>query len=166
MTKRSMSLQVFQKEDWLNKMKRKSESIKTKKVAITSLNMFELFCKYEGLKESEMIENYQNFSKEDDIDSICHSLDSFVQFLSEDHEEIELKQGKGLRSFKKKTSKTIRTYFSFVKSYLRFCYRIKISNEDIKDIVTFPKIRKEQRRAISIGTLKQIFNKSSLRMNL
>ena len=156
-----MSSQIFQKEDWLNRMYRKSESTKTRKVAITSLNMFELFCKNEGFKESEMIENYQNYFKESDIDSICNSLDKFVQFLNEDHKEIELNEGRGLRYFRKKTSKTIRTYFSFVKSYLRICYGIRISSEDIKDYVTFPKIRKEQRRAISIGTLKRIFNESS-----
>jgi len=85
-----VSLQVFKKEDWLDRVYRKSESVRTKRSAETSLNMFEHFCKNEGLKESEIIESLQALIKEGDIRSVCLTLDKFIQFLNEDHLEIPL----------------------------------------------------------------------------
>lgn len=160
MAKTRMSFQVFAKEDWLSRMERKSDSKRTRRVAQVSLSMFELFCKEQGRTEDEMIVEFQKLFKEGDIRSICLSLDRFVQFLNEDHEEIILNP-EHPTSFKRKNPKTIKTYFSFVKSYLRICHGVKISTEDIKDYVTFPKQRKEPRKAISIKTLKKVFSNAS-----
>ena len=167
-----MSLQFeeeFSKKDWLEKMFRKSESFRTKNTAKTSLRMFDLFCQNEGLTESQMIERYQEMLKVDDmkkdpnIRGVCLSFDKFIQFLGQDHDEIILHPDVAPMPFKKKSPKSIKTYFSFVKSYLRICHAIKISTDDIKDYVTFPKLRKEPRRAISLETLKLILNNASPR---
>jgi len=157
----SLQVQTFSKNDWLKKMFRKSESHRTVKTAKVSLNMFGYFCKNEGLTELQMIEIYQTYTKNGDIRSLCLSLDKFIQFLAQDRDEIELNSGLIPMPFKKKNPKTIKTYFSFVKSYLRICHGVRISNEDIKDYVTLPKLRKEPRKAIPIKTLKLIFNAAS-----
>jgi len=147
-----MSLQTFSKEDWLNRFSR--NSLRTERVAKTSLTMFELFCQNQGVTEEDMISGYQTLLKEGDIRSVCLSLDRFIQFLNEDRPEIILNQACTPLSFKKKSPKTIKNYFSFVKSYLRICHAVKVSTDDIKDYVQFPKLRKEPRKAIPLETLK------------
>ncbi len=154
----SLQKQEFSKNDWFDKMFRKSESYRTEKTARVSLRMFERFCKYEGLTEPQMIEIYQAYVKNNDVRSICLSLDKFIQFLGQDHNEITLNPDLIPLPYKKKSPKTIKTYFSFVKSYLRICHAVRVSTEDIKDYVTLPKLRKEPRKAISIKTLKLICN--------
>ncbi len=154
-------LQVFSKEDWLDRMYRKSDSNRTRKVAASSVHMFELFCNYQGISEEKLIQQYQALAKEGDVRSLCLSLDKFIQFLNEDHEEIILNEKCVPFTFKKKNAKTIRTYFSFVKSYLRLCHAIKISVDDVKDYIQFPKLRKEPRKAIPIKVIKLIFAKAN-----
>ena len=153
-----MSLQVFTKEDWLNRLYRKSNSARTESVAQTSLNVFKLFCKNEGVIEEEMISRYQTLAKDGDIRNICLSLDRFIHFLDQDHPEITFNENFIPIPFKKKNPKTIKVYFSFVKSYLRICHGVRISSDDIKDFVQFPRQRKEPRRAISLETLKLLLN--------
>lgn len=157
-----MTLQVetFSKYDWFEQVFRKSESLRTANVAKASLRMFELFCKSEGLTESQIIQRYQALAKEGDIRSICLSLDKFVQFLNQDRDDILL-NSIGNRTFKKKSFKTIENYFGFIKSYLRKCHGVKLSNEDIKDYVTFPRRRKEPRQAISLKAIKSILTYAS-----
>jgi len=149
-------------EYWLNKMYRKSESEGTQLIAKTSLSTFEYFCQKEtglnGKSMPEMIEKYQEWYDQDrpDIQSICMSLDKFIEFMGKDHDEIRVNVN---RTFKAKHPKTLKVYFGFIKSYLRICHGIKLTTEDIRDYVTFPKPRKEPRRAISLDTLKLIFGK-------
>jgi len=156
-----MSLQLFQKEDWIKRLYRKSESVRTERVAKASLKMFDYFCKHEGTTEEKMIQQYQELTKEDNVESVCLLLDRFIEFLNEDHDDILIKsianpKDKPL-TLKKKNPNTIKIYFGFVKSYLRVCHRIKIPNEDVKDFMRFPKAIKEPRRAISLETIKNIF---------
>jgi len=156
-----MSLQVISDYDWLERQFRKSESSRTRQVAKASLNMFGLFCKNQGTTTQQMIEEYQKLFEKSDIRNICLSLDNFVDFLNQDHDDIVVGSGKHLNHFKRKNPKTITTYFGFVKSYLRICHGVKISTDDIKDYVIFPKQRKEPRKAIPIETIKLIFNHAS-----
>ncbi|WP_179370830.1 tyrosine-type recombinase/integrase [Nitrosopumilus ureiphilus] len=146
-----MSLELFTDEDYFSRMFRKSESKRTEHSARVSLKIFDIFCKHQGTTINEMIEMYQKLSKESDIRSICLSLDKFVNFLDQDHEGIS----------KRKSPKTIKTYFGFVKSYLRICHGVKVSIDDVKDYIQFPKPRKVPRKAIPIKVLKLICNNAS-----
>ncbi len=153
-------------EDWMKKYYRKSNSDGTVHIARTSLNIFDQFCQFEiglnGKSKDTMIENYQKLYNQTkpDIRSICMSLDKFVGFMGEDQDEIVI-NGRCNTTFKAKTPKTIKVYFGFIKSYLRVCQGIRLTTEDIKDYVQFPKHRKEPRRPISIDTLKLLFGKCS-----
>jgi len=155
-----MTQEIYEKADWLQGVYDKSESARSRRVADVSVNMFGYFCKNEGLTEGKMVKKYQTWKKEDDIRSIGISLQKFVSFLNHD-QDIILNEEIAPRPFKKLTSKTIRTYFGFVKAYLRKCHDVRLSIEDIKDFITFPTPRKESRKAISLETLKLLFDNAS-----
>jgi len=157
-------VQVFSKQDWLERVYRKSESQSSRDAAETALNVFGSFCIYLNKTEQELINEYQVLEKAGEIRRLCLSLDRLVQFMNTDHPEIkhsdplmpERKVG-----FKRKSPKTIKSYFAFIKAYLRICYGVRIANEDIKDFVQFPKPRKEPRRPITLEILKRILNDAS-----
>jgi len=166
MNKLGMTNSSFSDEDWINKMYAKSRSERTRTVAKTSLKTFDLFCNHQGFSRDVAINQYiQWFNPEyeegkipkPDIRSICLSLDKFVRFLEED---VELDDG---RISKKKSFKTLNLYFGFVKSYLRICHGIKLSGDDIRDYVTFPKQRKVQRIPLTLKQLKSIMNNANPR---
>ena len=160
---------------WLDKMERKSESTRTRVVAKTSLKCFDIFCESQGIERHpdssvvygfipKMVEQYltwynpkpdPNFLARPDIRSICNSLDSFVGFMREDHDDIHQSENV---TFKRKSSKTTEMYFGFIKTYLRQVHDVKISTEDVSDYVTFPRKAKEPRRAVTLKQLKQILN--------
>lgn len=151
---------VLTEKEWLDQFLIKSDSKRTRGLAITSLNMLRLYFKHEGINEEELIKKYQALAKNGDIGSVCTSLMGFIQFLNKDIDEIELNSKSAPVKFKKKHPTTIQNYFNFIKSYLRLCYRIRISNLDVKDYMKFPKVRKEARRAMPIKVIKLIFGKA------
>jgi len=169
----SMNREQYSEKEWLVDLFTPSESSRTVIVAKTSLKIFDIFCKHQGVSREQIIKKYQKWFKPDKIDgerpdpdvrSICISLSKFTQFMNEDHEDVvtsvNTKPGKE-STFKKKSPKTIKLYFGFVKSYLRKCHEIKVSIEDIKDYVIFPKKRKITRQPISLEQLKQIMNEAN-----
>lgn len=166
MDKLGMTNSSFSDEDWINKMYAKSRSERTRTVAKTSLKTFDLFCNHQGLSRDEVIKQYSRWFNPEyeegkiakpDIRSICLSLDKFVRFMEED---VKLENEK---ISKKKSFKTLNLYFGFVKSYLRICHGIKLSGDDIRDYVTFPKQRKVQRIPITLKQLKAIMNNANSR---
>lgn len=153
-----MKSETVTDSDWLERMFRKSESDRTQTVAFTSLKLFDYFCQSQRVSKEEMIKKYQDWFEQTkpDIRSICMSLDKFVQFMNKD-------QNKSLMgaASKKKSPKSIRLYFGFIKSYLRIAHGVRLSVEDIQDYIQFPKPRKEQRRPLSLKQLREIMNNAS-----
>lgn len=99
-----MSLQVYTEKDWIKRMYRKSESIRTESVAKTSLRMFELFCLYDGLNKDELIKEYVRLFNQTkpDVRSICLSLDKFVMFLDQEHKPLPGYKAHNPNTFKRK----------------------------------------------------------------
>jgi len=94
--------------------------------------------------------------------------------MTEDHDDIEhldplqeVKRRKDptlpekMLKFKKKNPKTTKNIFGFIKSYLRQCHDIRISNEDVNDFITFPKGIKISKQPVTIEVLKIILNNSN-----
>jgi len=167
-------IQVYTKDDWLNRMYRKSESEGTMLQGKTSLNCFLDFCTYQNKTEKQVINELQMLAKTKNARNLGLALDRFVQFMNEAHPEItridplqEVRRTKDPTlperkiGFKRKGAKTIKSYFGFVKSYLRLCHDVRISSEDVKDYIAFPKIRKEPRKPITIDILKLICNNAN-----
>jgi|SaaInlV_100m_DNA_2_1039680.scaffolds.fasta_scaffold14638_3 integrase len=152
--------------EWLDDLYNTSNSDRTVTVARTSLKTFDLFCQSQDMSRDEMVTRYQKWFKpeknsenEQDIQSICISLSKCCKFMNEDHEEIQTSNDNargGVKTFKKKSPKTIKLYFGFMKSYLRKCHGIRLTIDDIRDYVSFPKQRKDQRQPITLDQLKQI----------
>jgi len=149
----------YSDQQWLDRVYQKSNAWSTQHQSGIALRIFDYFCKYE-LKKSrdEVIKQYQQWFEQQDIESICMSLDGFVNFMTKDHPEIKVLTGS---TFKKKSPKTIKNYFGFIKSYLRFCFRVKLSVDDVKDSIQFPTQLKESREPISLDTLKKLFDRAS-----
>ena len=152
-------------------------------VAEVALKTFDLFCKEQGMKRADkdviygyiprMVEQFKAWYNpkldpqkyvRPDINSICKVLDRFVGFMDEGHEDIiisENKQTGNTTHFKKKSPKTTQLYFSWVKMYLRTVHDIRISSEDVKELVAFPNQVKYQREALTLKQLKAIMENSS-----
>ena len=84
----------FSEEDWLNKLERKFNSSRTRITAKVSLNTFDLFCKNQWTSRDELIQQcliwFNPKPNPDqivrpDIESICPSLDGFVDFMIKEH---------------------------------------------------------------------------------
>jgi len=150
----------YSKDEWLEDIATNSK--RTKKSADCAIRMFELYLKHEKINQENLMKQWQIWSKKNDVRSICLSLNRFVHFLDKDQNDIMLNEKGVPFQFKKKNARTIRTYFSFLKTYLRICYAIKITNDDVKDYMkqAFPTIKKERRKAITIKILKLIFSKA------
>ena len=176
-----MNAEQITDEEWLDSTFTKSNSSRTRQVAYTSLTMFDLYCESQGMTQDPdekfgyipaMVQKYQNWYRppkdehgdkpEPDIRSICLSLGKFVQFMNKD-QDILFNRGVTKASFKRKSPKTIKLYFGFIKSYLRQSHGIKLTTEDINDFVQFPKNPKDPREPLSIEQLQQIMNNASSR---
>jgi integrase len=171
-------IENIQDQKWLDKVYRKSQSERSRFVAKTSLKCFDIFCQSQGVERHsdpdvtygyipKMVEQYltlynpkpnPNVLVRPDIRSICNSLDSFVGFMGENHDEIQLSEN---ATFKKKSSKTTELYFGFVKTYLRQVHDVRVSTEDVGDYVTLPRKPKEPRKPVSLKQLKAILNTAS-----
>ena len=104
-----------------------------------ALSKFEKFCqqKYD-LTTDQMIVKLQTF----DENRLYLFLDNFVAFLDENLHP-----------------KTIRTYFGFVRKYLRL-QGVKTYLDDIKVLIQFPTIPVEERRPITRETIKKLLDNS------
>lgn len=157
--------QMLSDQQWLNRKFTKSNSIRSKHIAGTSLSMFKYFCQYDTGIESRdeakttiITKYYEWFNQtKPEIQRICTHLGLFIDFLNEDHDEIVINRG-GFPS-KAKSAKTIKIYFGFIKDYLRKCYGIRLTSDDIHDFVDFPKTIKEPRQPIDLKTMKLLFGK-------
>ena len=102
---------------------------------------------------SQILEKYQQWFEAGDIQSICTSLQNFVRFCSQDHPEIiHVKK----QSWKAKKSRSIKGYFGYVKSFLRNCHGVRITSEDVKDFIKFPKDGKQLPEPLELEHIKLI----------
>jgi len=69
-------IQVFSKQDWLDRVYRKSESESSRDAAETALNVFGSFCIYLNKTEDEIINQYQVLAKAGEIRKICSKTNS------------------------------------------------------------------------------------------
>jgi integrase len=155
-------------EEFFERVFSKSESVRSVNTTKTALQSFDHYCQHElglnGQSMNQMISQYQEWLKPEKVDGerpepdtqkVCISLEKFIRFCQKNHDEIVINTN---ATFKAKSPVTIKTYFGMVKTYLRIVHGVKITTEDIKDYVIFPKVRKEARKPISLDTLKTIWN--------
>jgi integrase len=173
----NLAVESFSDQDWLNDYTKE----RTRGVASTSLKVFDMFCQKQiglnGESKDVMINQYKLWFKplkvkdddgdyyypDSDVRSICLSLKKFIVFMGQSHEDIVVYNNSMTgadMTFKKKSPRSIKLYFGFVKTYLRICHGIKLTNEDIKDYVKLEKPPKEARQPIPLDVLKTMFDRA------
>ena len=103
----------------------------------------------------EIVQQYRAWYEDGDVQSICTSIQKWIRFCSQEHADIRL--GVNL-TWKAKKPQTIRDYFSTIKDYLRKCEGVRLTSEDVKDYITFPKHMKQQREPIQLEIIKKIMS--------
>lgn len=158
MKQEQVKSEQFSDEEWLERFFANSNSENTVACARTSIKVFEHFCVSQNSTKDEMIKKYQDWINQTkpDVRSICVNLSKFVSFMGKDHKEIRISEN---ATFKGKSSKTVKIYLGFLKSYLRICHDIRLTIDDMKDYIQVPKHRKEPRKPISLRELKLLFGK-------
>ena len=118
------------------------------------------YAKVYSTARAEIVSQYDTWFNQDkqDMQSICTSLEKFVTFCTEDHEDVRATR---YTSFKAKKGSTIRGYFSDIKHYLRKCHGIRLSTDDVNDFISFPRDFKQAREAIEMETLKALLSYAS-----
>ena len=149
--------------EYLDRVYDKSGSERSRTTARIAIKHFETYCKHENLSVNQVIEQFRTWIKENHFDNVCFFLDKWVSFMSKDHNDIEIISffGQEFSTLKKHSPRTIRSYFVFIKSWLRMCHKIRLIQEDIADYIQFPQIIKERRIALEFETIKMILENSS-----
>ena len=120
----SKNINLFSREEFFDKIYRRSGSFESRKVAVTAIRKLDTFCQETFQKNLDDIisEINQNISENPNDMSAMVFLDKFSGFLQSE----------------RRAYSTINGYVSFAKKYLRQCGGIRISSEDIQDYVTIP----------------------------
>ena len=149
--------------DYLERVYEKSGSERSKTQARIAIKHFETYCNHENLTVPQVIEQFRTWVKENQLENVCRFIDKWIRFMGKDHDDIEIVSffGKKLTTLKKHSPRTIRSYFVFIKSWLRMCHKIRLIQEDIADYIQFPQIIKEQKRALETETIKLLLENSS-----
>ena len=128
------------KEEFIEKFYNKSKSSGSKSVLIAVLNLFDSFCSEVYGKDSTiLLEELRGEMG----DALYHFLQDFINYMGE----------------KKLKPKTIASYFSTLRTYLR-SQGIKISSDDVKDLISLPNIIQELRVPLTKDHLKLLLDYS------
>jgi len=149
--------------EYLDRVYEKSHSERSRNSAKVSIKHFETYCEQEELTVFQVIEQFRTWIKENQIENVYFFLDRWIRFLAKPHDNIHLKYnfGRDIVTLKAHSPRSIRTYFAFVKSWLRMCHKIRLLHEDVLDYIQFPKIIKDPRKALDLETIKKILENSS-----
>ena len=118
------NINLFSREDYFDKVFRRSGSYHSLNIARSSIAGLDAFClaQYEK-KTDDVLSDIREIMMNNPNDVTCMIfLDKFSSFLQKE----------------KKSVSTIKAYVNFAKKYLRQCGGIRISSEDMQDYVTIP----------------------------
>ena len=111
-----------------------------------ALRYWTMFLESKGTNETNQIIDLKQIQRDPEF---YLALNEFVQYLK----------------FKNLHPRTVRSYFSCIKGYLR-SRGFRIYNEDVKQFIKLPKILKEQKEAISKDTIQLLLDNASPKMKL
>ena len=149
--------------EWLDRVYEKSGSERSRTNARIAIKWFTTYCKHENLSIPQVIEQFRTWIKDNQLENVCYFLDKWIRFMSKDHNDVKIISffGKDVTTLKKHSPRTIRSYFVFIKAWLRMCHKIRLIQEDIADYIQFPQLVKEQRKALKLETIKKLLENSS-----
>lgn len=129
---------TLSREEWLARIFRKSKAERSFRSARAALKAFDNFCLGKFGKDAQSI---ITDLKGNPGDQLYIFLNNFAGFMDD------------------KSPKTIRTYFGWIRSYLR-SQGIKTDLDDLKDFVSFPTQIVERRKALTKETIRKLLDNS------
>lgn len=131
------------KESYFEKIQVKSDSfVNSSNIAI---NSFESFLKEKHkISLDDLINEILLLDEEKRIDAICDISQIWINTLHKN----------------KRSPKTIRDYFSFLKLYLHY-RKIRLTVEDIKDSIDFPSQINEEKYPLTVGAITDLLTAAS-----
>lgn len=128
------------REEFVEKFYNKSKSSGSKNVLLSALKLFDSFCsKVYGNDSERLLDELRG----DTSDALYHFLQDFINYMGE----------KNLKP------RSIASYFSTLRTYLR-SKGIKISSDDVKDLISLPTIIQELRVPLTKDHLKLLLDYS------
>ena len=137
---------------------------KLKQHALTSMEIFHMDKEYWSQVKAryaevyrtaheQIIQQYQSWFESGDVQSICTSIQSWIRFCKQDHPEIMHQRH---MTWKAKKSISIKSYWATIKDYLRICHGVRITSDDVKDYLKFPKDTKQHPEPLELEHIKLI----------
>jgi len=129
----------------------------------TALNQFDEFCKNSFEKNGDVvITDLRNHIKEiQDGSGVYRLLQSFVNWLNEDHPELSIKSRNHSRPMTKRHPSTIKHYVSCIKQYVEEFGNIDIIDRKYQKRVKIPKKPKEELEPFTRNEIRDLIDHSS-----
>lgn len=117
------------KEEFLQRIYKKGKSYEAKEQARSAINNLNYYCIEKFQKTEEQILKDLN---RQDVEKVVYILKGFVLWCGEAHPDIKLDRK---RTMKKKRASSIRPYLTQIRKYMKFCFGIRINDDDFRDYV-------------------------------
>ena len=117
------------KEEFLERIYKKGKSYEAKEQARSAINNLNYYC-LEVFKKSE-VEILKDLNRQN-VEKVVQILKGFVVWCGKDHPDIHLDKK---RTLKRKRASTIRPYLTQIRKYMKFCYGLRINDDDFRDYV-------------------------------
>jgi len=118
------------KEEFLQRVYRKGKSYEAKEQARSAINNLNYFCNSKYSKtEAEILKELSN---ESSLGKIANLLNGFIEWCGNEHPEVRLDKK---RHMMKKRATTIKPYLTQIRKYMKFCYGIRINDDDFRDYI-------------------------------
>ena len=129
----------------------------------TALNQFDEFCKNSFEKKGDVviIDLRNHIRESQDGSGVYRLLQSFVNWLNEDHPELSIKSRNHSRPMTKRHPSTIKHYVSCIKQYVEEFGNIDIIDRKYQKRVKIPKKPKEELEPFTRNEIRDLIDHSS-----
>lgn len=139
------------------------ENQRTRESKVTSLNQFDVFCKntFDKNGDQVIIDLRNHIKKTLDDSNLYRLLQSFVNWLNEDHLELIIKARCHTRPMTKRHPTTIKNYLSCVRQYIEEFGNIDIIDRKYHRRIKIPRKPKEELEPFTKNEIRDLIDHSS-----
>jgi len=104
---------------------------------------------------STHIQYFINFTKDIEINDLTYEIyEDYIVFLKKKYKESQVFKGQKIPL----SSRTIKTYVSALKTFLKYCYSHNLLNNDIGDLIKMPKYQKKVIHVLNDVQIQEILS--------
>lgn len=118
------------KEQFLERVYRKGKSYEAKEQARSAINNLNYYSK--SAYQVTIEEILKELANQPNARKVTTILNGFVDWCTKDHPEVMLDKKRHLNA---KKASTIRPYLTQIRKYMKFCFGIRINDDDFRDFV-------------------------------